>query len=124
MKTEHRPGRLHKNADGLRRRPCQQRGQKIPDKAELKECVNQVSLRGETESGEIKDAQSKDKDTLTSQPVHFSLTFQLRADLKLCNSCYCSRLQPFRLANHCSIMAQNHENRTGYEIKFDWSIYR
>ena len=25
-------------------------------------------------------------------PVHFSLTFQLRADLKLCNSCYCSRL--------------------------------
>ena len=31
-------------------------------------------------------------DTLTSQPVHFSLTFQLRADLKLCNSCYCSRL--------------------------------
>ena len=30
--------------------------------------------------------------TLTSQPGHFSLTFQLRADLKLCNSCYCSRL--------------------------------
>ena len=30
--------------------------------------------------------------TLTSQPVHFSLTFQLRADLKLCNSGYCSRL--------------------------------
>ena len=31
-------------------------------------------------------------DTLTSQPVDFSLTFQLCADLKLCNSCYCSRL--------------------------------
>ena len=62
MKIEHRPGRLHRNADGLSRRPCKQCGQKIPDEVELKECVNQVSLRDLTESGEIKDAQSKDKD--------------------------------------------------------------
>ena len=44
--------------------------------------------------------------TLTSQPVHFSLPFQLRADLKLSNSCYCSRLLSFHRANRCSIMAQ------------------
>ena len=44
--------------------------------------------------------------TPTSQPVHFSLTFQLRADLKLSNSCYCSGLLPFHRANRCSIMAQ------------------
>ena len=62
MKIEHRPGRLQRNADGLSRRPCKQCGQKIPDEVELKECVNQVSLRDETESVKIKDTQSKDKD--------------------------------------------------------------
>ena len=52
------------------------------------------------------DIKSTGQVTLTSQPVHFSLTFQLRADLKLSNSCYCSRLSPFHRANHCSITAQ------------------
>ena len=56
------PGRLHKVADGLSRRLCKQCGQKIPDEVELKESVNQVSLRDETESDEIKDTKNKDKD--------------------------------------------------------------
>ena len=43
---------------------------------------------------------------LTSQSVHFSLPFQLRADLKLSNSCYCSRLLFFHRANCHSLMAK------------------
>ena len=58
--------------------------------------------------------------TLTSQPVHFSLTFQLRADLNLSNSCYCSILLPFHRANHFSMWLKKHENQTGYKNKFDW----
>ena len=63
MKIEHRPGRLHRNADGLSRRPCNQCGQMNTDaEAELKEQVNHVTLSGDGEIGDIRDIQGEEAD--------------------------------------------------------------
>ena len=61
MKIEHRPGRLHRNADGLSRMPCKQCGRREVDTDPKHTMnVNLVSLKGDSEMTSLKDIQEKD----------------------------------------------------------------
>ena len=66
MKIEHRPGRSHKNADGVSRIPCRQCGQidsEEPDERELRLTVNPIRQQSEDDATpNLKEAQNQDRD--------------------------------------------------------------
>ena len=67
MKIEHRPGRSHRNADGVSRIPCRQCGQNDivdEDEKEIRLCLNQIGPEtGENVDLNLKEAQSENRDT-------------------------------------------------------------
>ena len=68
MKIEHRPGRSHRNADGVSRIPCRQCGQddvEEPEESKLHLTVNQLEHQTTGEANQnLKEAQSQNKEWL------------------------------------------------------------
>ena len=61
MKIEHRPGRLHRNADGLSRIPCKQCGRReIDTDPKHTMNLNLVNLKDDSNMTSLKDIQEKD----------------------------------------------------------------
>ena len=61
MKIEHRPGQLHRNADGLSLIPCKQCGRREVDTDPKHTMnVNLVNLKDDSEMTSLKDIQEND----------------------------------------------------------------